>query len=108
MHIVCVCVCGVCPCLSVTCMYSIKFLLSVSSLLILFVLSLSHSLSQSFYIRASSKSKYALSVRLDNAETPVMHYLIYCNAQGFYGIQGSNLQFVSLYDMLAYFCFQQR
>lgn len=37
--------CGVCLCLSVTCIYSIKFLLSVSSLLLLFVLSLSLSLS---------------------------------------------------------------
>jgi hypothetical protein len=62
----------------------------------------------SFIVRNSTKAKYALSVRLpDDADSAVMHYLVYCSSNGFYGIQGSNLQFVSLYDLLAYFCFQQ-
>ena len=89
---------------------------------------------QSFVVRNSQKARYALSVRLDDKlkdDLAVKHFLIQTNQQrelsynqphpqlillfsplfdypGFLTIQGSNLPFLSIYDLLAYFCFNQR
>lgn len=64
----------------------------------------------SFVVRNSQKARYALSLRIPNQEESdpaVKHFLIQTNQQGFLTIQGSNLPFLSIYDLLAYFCFNQ-
>jgi len=62
----------------------------------------------SFYVRNSQKARYALTMRMATNDPAVSHYLIQTNQQGFLTIQGSNLPFLSIYDLLAYFCFNQR
>lgn len=63
---------------------------------------------QSFVVRDSTHANHALSIRLNSIDPPITHFLINISKEGFYHIQGSNLQFVTLYDLLAYFCFFQR
>ncbi|KAL5463430.1 hypothetical protein EMCRGX_G032325 [Ephydatia muelleri] len=53
------------------------------------------------------KARYAITIRLATNDPPVNHFLIQTSPQGFLTIQGSNLPFLSLYDLLSFFCFNQ-
>eukprot|EP00731_Ephydatia_muelleri_P027482 Em0019g355a len=61
----------------------------------------------SFIVRNSEKARYAITIRLATNDPPVNHFLIQTSPQGFLTIQGSNLPFLSLYDLLSFFCFNQ-
>lgn len=88
--------------------------------------SFSISVAQSFIVRNSEKARYAITVRLPTNDPPVSHFLIQPSPQGInlriikkslvnnwvslglLTIQGSSLPFLSLYDLLSFFCFNQR